>query len=152
MSVIVKNSLDNSYRFFIKGAPEKIGQMCNKSYLPFDFEDKHMEHTKNGYRVLACATKVLPEREDYNVEENRKKFENNLIFLGFIICHNKLKRDTKHVICSLNNSNCKLIMATGDNPFTSLSVAREAELIKDSSVFILDLEKDLEENFERLKM
>jgi len=88
-----------------------------------------------------------------NDEMNRKKFENNLVFLGFIIFTNKLKKDTKNVIANLKNSNCKLVMATGDNPFTSISVARECELIENSknSTYLIDLEKD-EKNIERLTL
>lgn len=154
MGVIVKNCLDDSFRFYMKGAPEKIAQLCLSSTLPINFEKKHMEHTKNGYRVLACATKILPYREDYNLEEDRGKFEENLQFLGLIIFKNRLKRDTKHVISNLKNSNCKLVMATGDNPFTSLSVARECNMIEINGkfVYLLDLEKEYNEDSERLKI
>jgi magnesium-transporting ATPase (P-type) len=154
MGVIVKNCLDDSYRFYMKGAPEKLAQLCIPSTLPKNFEKKHMEHTKNGYRVLACATKILPNREDYNLEEDRGKFEENLQFLGLIIFKNKLKRDTKHVISNLKNSNCKLVMATGDNPFTSLSVARECNMIEINGkfVYLIDLEKEFNEDTERLKI
>src|SRR6185312_15468769 len=98
--------------------------------LPIDFNQKLLEHTKNGFRVLACASKPLPYRDNYEYEEERSKYECDLQFLGFIIFKNKLKRDTKHVISNLKKSNCKLVMATGDNPFTSISVARESDLIE----------------------
>jgi magnesium-transporting ATPase (P-type) len=142
MSVITYNQFDDSYRFFIKGSPESIILMCKHNSLPDNFHDKLMEHTQNGFRVLACATKVIPEGK-YELETDRRKFENDLTFLGFIIFRNKLKKDTKLVISKLNQSQCKLIMATGDNPFTSISVARECEFIgKKSKVFLIDLDKD----------
>jgi cation-transporting ATPase 13A3/4/5 len=154
MSVIIKNCLDDSYRFFLKGAPEKIIQFCNNETIPSTFDEMLMEHTKNGFRVLACATKPLASRDNfYHLEDDRRKYECDLNFLGFIIFKNKLKRDTKHVISNLKHSDCKLVMATGDNPFTSLSVARECELIdNDKSVFIFDLEKDHESENEKFKM
>jgi magnesium-transporting ATPase (P-type) len=62
----------------------------------------------------------------------RKFFENNLIYLGFIIISNKLKRDTKTVTANLIERNCELIIATDDDPFTSISVAGEYELIENS--------------------
>jgi cation-transporting ATPase 13A2 len=64
MSVIVKNCLDDSYRYFIKGAPKRIIQFFNPKTLPYSFNDKLMEHTKNGYRVLACATKFLEDKNE----------------------------------------------------------------------------------------
>ncbi len=154
MSVIVKNFLDESYRFYIKGAPEKIVQACMDETVPKNFEEIHISYTKEGFRVLACATKVLPSRNDYHTEKDRRKFENELCFLGMIIFKNKLKRDTKHVISNLKNSNCNLVMATGDNPFTSISVARECDLIEINKkhIFLIDIEKEKDEEVERLKI
>ena len=99
MSVIIKNCLDESYRFFIKGAPEKIYQLCAIKSLPVNFEEIQMNHTKNGYRVLACATKLIPYKETYFLEENRTKYENNLSFLGFIIFKHKLS--TRHMLLQI---------------------------------------------------
>ena len=88
-SVIVRNTLDGSYRYFIKGAPEKIIQICNSSTLPDKFYEELLQHTQNGFRVLACATKSIPESPEYETYENRAYFEKNLIFLGFIVFKNK---------------------------------------------------------------
>ena len=136
MSVIIKNNFDSTYRYFIKGAPERIIKFCNKDSIPLDFNNKLIEHTKNGYRVLACATKFLEMINEENLmhEEDRTMYENNLTFLGLIIFRNKLKRDTKQVISKLKNS-FKVVISTGDNVFTSLSVAKECELIDDDKTF-----------------
>jgi cation-transporting P-type ATPase 13A2 len=85
---------------------------------------------------------------------HRTKFENNLTFLGFIIFKNKLKKDSKDVITTLKECNSKLILATGDNPFTSISVARECEMMDfHKKVFMIDLEKDMLDNFrEKIKI
>jgi magnesium-transporting ATPase (P-type) len=153
MSVIIRNELDGSYRFYMKGAPERILSFCRPETLPPSFDDMLMEHTNHGLRVLACATKPLPDRNDYHLEDNRLLYEKDLIFLGFVIFKNKLKRDTKQVIKNLQGSGCKLVMATGDNPFTSISVARECEMIeKDKYLFLIDMNKEFEDNTERLMM
>jgi len=39
MSVIVKNSLDNEHRAFIKGSPEKIKELSNPGSLPANFDE-----------------------------------------------------------------------------------------------------------------
>jgi magnesium-transporting ATPase (P-type) len=182
MSVIVKNCLDDSFRFFIKGAPEKIIEFCNPISIPYKYDKTLTEYTQKGYRVLACATKLLPRPNylsgdlqrnstngfsegnynsqnkfsipEYFFEEDRTKFENNLTFLGFIIFKNKLKKDSKDVITTLKECNSKLILATGDNPFTSISVARECEMMDfHKKVFMIDLEKDMLDNFrEKIKI
>jgi cation-transporting ATPase 13A3/4/5 len=151
-SVIVKNNLDESYRYFIKGAPEKIIQICNPETLPHRFSEELFQHTQNGYRVLACATKPLPDSDDYSEFEDRNHFENDLIFLGFVVFKNKLKRDTKHIIGKLKESNINLIMATGDNPFTSISVSQECGLVESNKeIYFCNLEKDKDKDEEKLK-
>ena len=151
-SVIIYNHLDRSYRYFIKGAPEKIMQICNPNSLPDNFSKELSNQTQNGYRVLACATKPLEDKSGYEFSDDREIYENNLNFLGFIIFKNKLKRDTKNIICKLNRSDCKLIIATGDNPFTTISVARECEFVDyNQDIYLCNLEKHNNLNLDRLK-
>jgi cation-transporting ATPase 13A2 len=151
-SVITYNHLDNSYRYFIKGAPEKIMQLCNPNSLPLNFSKELLNQTQNGYRVLACASKPLESHDSYDSANEREIFEENLNFLGFIIFKNKLKRDTKNIIGKLKESNCQLLIATGDNPFTTISVARECELVEyNQDIYFLNLEKDPGLNIDKLK-
>ena len=146
-SVIVKNHLDQSLRFFIKGAPEKIIKCCNRKTIPEGFTDELTNHTHNGFRVLACATKPLDEINENPNYDDREDYENDLIFLGFIVFNNKLKRDTKQVINELMNANLNLIMATGDNPFTSISVAQQCGLINNKcEIIFCNVEKNSEGN------
>jgi magnesium-transporting ATPase (P-type) len=39
MSVITKNFLDNSFRTFVKGSPERIRELCNPSTVPTNFDE-----------------------------------------------------------------------------------------------------------------
>jgi len=41
--------------------------------------------------------------------------ECDLIFLGLIVMQNKLKRETKHVIKTLESANIRTVMITGKN-------------------------------------
>jgi len=141
MSVIVKNNLDHKYRYFIKGAPEKIIEFCKLDTLPINYIEKLSELTQNGLRVLACATKTLPDEDYRGNEVKRSNFDNNLTFLGLIIFKNELKTDTKLFIKKLRFGNCKLVISTGDNPFTSISVATEATIIKPhNNIYICDID------------
>lgn len=152
MSVITHNHLDDSYRFFIKGAPEKIIKLCKPETLPLDFNYQLLEHTKKGLRVIACATKLLPFGDYTTTGIKRENYESDLTFLGLIIFKNKLKKDTKHVIESLNLTESKLIMATGDNPFTSISVAQESCIIpiKNINMYLFDI--DSLESYYKIKV
>ena len=140
-SVVVHNNLDSSYRFFIKGSPEKIIPLCIQESLPQDIDGVLLNKNYEGFRIFACATKPLRD----NISEHgiyREKYEKDLIFLGLILFKNKLKKDTKHIIGKLKDSECEIVIATGDNPFNTISVAQECEIInKEQNIFFIKLEK-----------
>lgn len=37
MSVICKNEIDDRYRLFVKGSPERIAELCNPLSLPKNY-------------------------------------------------------------------------------------------------------------------
>ena len=128
MSVIVKNSIDKSIRLYVKGAPEKIKKDCDKETIPIDLDKQLQNFTSKGFRVLACATKLL---STYNPEtDTREKIEKEMTFLGLIVFQNQIKKDTKMVIEHLESSGCKLVIATGDNVFTTISIAEQCGIFK----------------------
>ncbi len=59
MSVIVKNLTDNKFRIHVKGSPEKLRELCRADTIPKTFHKILDVYAKNGYRVLACATRTL---------------------------------------------------------------------------------------------
>ena len=59
MSVIIKNFLDESFKTFVKGSPERIRELCRPDTLPKNFDEILEIYTECGYRVLAIATKPL---------------------------------------------------------------------------------------------
>ena len=59
MSVIVKNSIDKSFRVFVKGSPEKIKELSVQSKLPEDYDYALKAYTEAGYRVLGIGYKYL---------------------------------------------------------------------------------------------
>ena len=127
MSVIVKNSIDDTIRLYVKGAPEKIKKDCDPETLPHDLDKQLQSFTGKGFRVLACATKVL---SSFDLEvDTREKIENEMTFLGLIVFQNQVKKDTKINIKHLETSGCKLIIATGDNVFTTVSIAEQCGIL-----------------------
>ena len=59
MSVIVKSFLDQSFKTFVKGSPERIRELCRPDTLPTNFDEILEIYTECGYRVLAMAAKPL---------------------------------------------------------------------------------------------
>ena len=151
MSVIVKNNFNKSLRLYIKGAPEKIIFQCSKESIPINYDAVHRKYTLQGFRVLACATKLISNNckneEDIIYDEEYQYYKgNDLIFLGLILFQNKIKSNTKKVLQKLNGDGLFPIISTGDNAFTSISLVKECNLVKNNSKFcILEIDMDTDE-------
>lgn len=107
-----------------------------------DFFEKKNSQKKINFGANNNSNSNTNNNDKYN--KNKKEFrdlyENQLNFLGFIIISNQLKTDTKNVMRQLKDSGCHIIMATGDNPFTSISVAKQCGLIENENVCLIDKE------------
>ena len=143
MSVIVKNNFNDSIRIYVKGAPEKIIRQCLPYSIPLNYDEVHRKYTLQGYRVLACATKLISENSEKEDEiissDEYQNYKNNdLIFLGLILFQNKIKTHTKKVLQKLKNEDGLFpIISTGDNAFTSISLVKECNLVKNNSKFCI---------------
>lgn len=99
--------------------------------VPSDFAAVLQEYTSEGYRVIALAHKSL-NRLSYAKAQRiaREAAETDLNFLAFVVLENRLKPGTSPVIAALNNAAMKMVMVTGDNMLTALSVARDCGIVK----------------------
>ena len=144
MSVIGKDINENYYNIYCKGSPEKIKKLCSIDTIPDNFDQILDYYAAKGYRLLAMASQFI-EINDINKIEliQREKVENNMIFLGFLIVTNKLKPDTKSTIINLDKADLSMMMATGDNILTAISVSKECGIVKkDQEIYSLELEKN----------
>jgi cation-transporting ATPase 13A2 len=129
MSVLTKNVNEPHFKAFCKGSPEKIRELCKPNTIPSNFNDILNKYTTKGLRVLALATKMLKMDYFQSQKIQRETVESNMIFLGLLIVQNKLKTETGPSIETLQDANFKMVMATGDNILTAISVAKECLLI-----------------------
>ena len=143
VTVLTKNLNDNYYKIFSKGSPEKIREVCNKDTIPSDFDEVLSYYTQKGYRVFAMAVKCIKLNGRQLLQIQREKIENKMIFLGFVIIENELKEDTKKTIEELDGADYRMVMATGDNMFTSISVAKKCGLVREyQEIFCCDIQKN----------
>ena len=80
MSVITSNEFDqnNAYTMFIKGSPEAILDLWDKSTCPDEYEIVYKRYTQKGLRVIALAYKNLTEFNLDNIEYiKREDYETN---------------------------------------------------------------------------
>ncbi|XP_050535310.1 polyamine-transporting ATPase 13A3-like isoform X2 [Daktulosphaira vitifoliae] len=131
MSVIAKHLSSNSTHVYTKGAPEKILGLCNPNSIPSDFDQVLQKFTKEGYRVIAAGYKALKNNLSYVKTQRltREQAECDLTFLGLIILENRLKPESARVLSVLRSAGIRMIMVTGDNMLTALSVARDCGIV-----------------------
>jgi cation-transporting ATPase 13A3/4/5 len=107
--------------------------------VPKDFQQVLTSYTKEGYRVIAVASKQLDMNYVKIQRIEREKVECDLEFLGLIIMENRLKPQTTPVVKRLKAANIRQIMCTGDNILTALSVARDCDMIgEDERVIVVE--------------
>ncbi|TBU30250.1 P-type ATPase [Dichomitus squalens] len=138
MSVIVKRLKSTSMEVYVKGAPEVMAEICDKSTFPSDYDDLLSYYTKRGYRVIAMAGKSIEGLSWLKAQKlKREQAESGLQFLGLVIFENKLKPGTTPAIQTLRAAHFACRMITGDNALTAVSVARECGLINPAAqVFV----------------
>ena len=143
MTTIVKNVNEEYFKVFCKGSPEKIKDLCKKESIPDNFNDLLNSYTSKGYRVLAMATKSIKMNFTQSQQISREFVESNMIFLGLLIVHNKLKEVTPDTIKQLDNADIRMVMATGDNILTAISVSKECKLVAPNTIiYTCNIEKD----------
>ena len=143
MTTISKNLNENFFKAFCKGSPEKVRSLCKPETIPLNFDIILNQYTSKGYRVLAMAGKGLKMNFQHSQSITREEVEKNMIFLGLLIIKNKLKEKTKESLTKYDQADLRILMATGDNILTAISVSKECNLIeKNFDMFFCELEKE----------
>ncbi|EGR27385.1 hypothetical protein IMG5_196550, partial [Ichthyophthirius multifiliis] len=149
MSTIVKslqNPLQNQYRLYVKGSPEKIYELCKKDTIPDSFHNVLDFYATKGFRVLGFGVRTLKLNYRQIQKVERDEIEKDLTFVGLIIMENKLKEITSQIINELQQANIRTIMVTGDNPLTAISVGRQCNIIHEKArVYFGDLQDETDQ-------
>lgn len=128
MSTIHK--LENEFVVYSKGSPERIldicsGQLMNDDISPLD-KDKHIQSAndmaKQGYRVIAFATKLLTQLP---TEADVELIENDLVFLGMIALMDPPRPEAKLAVEQCQSAGIVPVMITGDHASTAQAIATQ---------------------------
>lgn len=141
MGSIVSTPTLDKYTFFIKGAPEKIFEVCKISELEKQTQLKAIQDEQCiGRRVIAFAHKDLVKNEKW------RDFEKNLmkdcIYDGFASISDPIRNEVFDAIATCKKAGIDVKILTGDNTLTATTVANELGLINSDSL-ILDA-KDID--------
>ena len=141
MTTLVKNANEPYYKAFCKGSPEKIRSLCKDETIPLNYNAILSSYTSRGYRVLALAMKCIKMKYTQSQKVSREFIENNMIFLGLLVVQNKLKETTTRIINEIDTADIRMIMATGDNILTAISVSKECKLVNpNTDIYTCSLE------------
>jgi predicted P-type ATPase len=127
-SVVVKTR-DGRMIVYVKGSGESIMKICQPDSLPDDFSVVLRESAKSGIYQISMASKEISPSVDVN-EVSRDVIERNLSFLGVVNFKNVLRTETPSTIRELQGGKVRVMMITGDNVLTGISIARESGMIQ----------------------
>ncbi|KAH1018274.1 hypothetical protein HUJ05_006079 [Dendroctonus ponderosae] len=136
MGVIVRRLNGAHFEYYCKGSPEMILNFVKAETVPANFHEILESYTQEGYRVIAMAHKELRLGYTKVQKVQREAIENELNFLGLIVLENRLKPETFPSIQDLNEANIRVIMVTGDNILTAISVAKDCDIVLPSQTII----------------
>ncbi|EAR99787.2 E1-E2 ATPase family protein (macronuclear) [Tetrahymena thermophila SB210] len=147
MSVVSQDTQKNKYYLFIKGSPEVIISRCHSQEQKEAYLQKLHQFAVKGYRVLGLGYKELSfDNLENFIKMQRSDQEKDICFSGFLIFKNNLKKDTKQVIEELKQAELKIKIISGDNPITTIKIAEECSILKDTnSIILLDHAKQQSE-------
>lgn len=144
MSVIVHEK--DTLTAYVKGAPEVILERSTQVFkdgkvLPFEesykkeIESAYKKMATNGLRTLAIAFRRLP--VDTTLLE--ESVENSLVLLGFVGIIDPPHEEVPEAIHMAKTAGIDIIMITGDNADTALSIAHTIGLDVDRAITSRDL-------------
>lgn len=141
----------DSFRLCINGAPEYLlaeathvrtsagVQPMTEEYRRV-FEDEISKATKEGKRLVAVGFKAVPYSE---IPEETIGMLDGLVFSGVVVLADPVRRGVSEAISGVQEAGARVILVTGDNPETALTIAREVGIADAESISLTgtDLEK-----------
>jgi P-type Ca2+ transporter type 2C len=147
MSVLVKEKKQEYV--YVKGALEILLERCKyiqKEKGVFELTkrdkkrilDENKRFTSKALRTLALGYKKADSKDI-------QKFENNLIFLGFVGIEDPPREEIKEAIETCREGGINVKMITGDNKETALSIAKQIDLDEGEILLGSDLDNITDE-------
>jgi len=135
LSILVKDKKEDKNILITKGALKEILSISkfveeNKKISDLNnnlidsINKKFEEYGNNGYKVIGICYRNL-NKDIIKIDRN---FEDQMIFLGFILLNDPLKDNIKQNIDNLKKLGISLKIITGDNQFVARYIAKQLEI------------------------
>lgn len=155
MSVVVKNTNNESVQIITKGAIEEMLAICNyveyeENVEPLTIELKKeilsycCQYNEQGFRVLGIAHKRVPLNNALISVED----ESDMVLLGFLAFFDPQKESTKEALSTLNDYGVRVKVLTGDNDAVTKYICNQVGLNTNKIILGDMLEKMSEKEVE----
>ncbi|HEX7041652.1 MAG TPA: cation-transporting P-type ATPase [Patescibacteria group bacterium] len=125
---------------FVRGAPEEVIERSTLSKEEKDTAIKNFkDYAQLGFRVIAFGYRIEPNHDG----KSRKSLENHLEFLGLAGLFDPPRDEAKRAVEQAKKAGLKLVMVTGDNELTAVSIAKAVGLVGDNAKVVTG--KELQE-------
>jgi len=131
MSVIVKKGVERI--LITKGAPESVFERCRYAEAGGKIEsintvlnsinDKFLNLSKLGYRILAVGYRFADVKTSYSTED-----ETDLTLLGFLIFTDPPKEDAHQAVIKLKKMGVDVKILTGDNEIVAGKICEDLKV------------------------
>ncbi len=118
---------ESSKYVFVKGAPERVLEMCDLSQYPqqkMELATIAQTMAEQGYRVLALAEGTIEHLDSVQVPPPPSQ----LTCLGFVGMIDPLRAGVSSAIAACHTAGIQVWMVTGDHPTTALAIAHDLGL------------------------
>lgn len=132
--MVTLNQFNDHQKLIVKGAPEKIFNMCNSTNIQ-KFKDSADKMTKQGLRILAFAQKQANKFD-------LKTDVTDLDLIGLVGIQDPLRPEAKHTMQELTKAGIRVILVTGDHKNTAKNIAINTGIeIRNGTITGIELDK-----------
>lgn len=131
MATVVNDKKTGKNILFVKGAPEIVYKLCNKTAADVTKEEidrQLLAYQNQAMRTLGFAYQIL-ESGDKAIN-NSKIVAENLTFLGIVAIADPVRPDVPEAVREVLNAGIDVKIVTGDTPGTAKEIGRQIGLWK----------------------
>lgn len=132
-----------AYRLCINGAPEYLLErastvMINGETVALDngLRDELLEkmevETSQGKRLVGVSFKLVDFDDIPDAEAEAAGLLDETVFVGILVLNDPVREGVREAIQGVKEAGAEVMLVTGDNPVTALSIAREVGIASDS--------------------
>ena len=112
--------LEKATHYYSDGQAHKLNESVREEFI-----ESLDAYTKEGKRLIAVAYKEVDYEEIGEGENTIKNLINNCVFVGLLVFTDPIRPGVIKAIEGVKSAGAKVVLVTGDNPATALSVAKQ---------------------------